>query len=139
MTLIKCPECGKEVSDTSKRCVNCGGKILNVEKVRLFFRIIIVSIILISTLTSIIYWYELAKPEEGKILTPRDLIYKELANTYYFLYLGSGTFNLNNFRITSFDKKGENEYRVRTNYSDDWHICTVDEEKEEANCQWENI
>ncbi len=24
MALIKCPECGKEVSDTAKMCVNCG-------------------------------------------------------------------------------------------------------------------
>lgn len=24
MALIKCPECGKEVSDTTKKCVHCG-------------------------------------------------------------------------------------------------------------------
>lgn len=24
MALIKCPECGKEISDTSDKCVNCG-------------------------------------------------------------------------------------------------------------------
>jgi ribosomal protein L37E len=24
MALIKCPECGKEVSDTAKTCTNCG-------------------------------------------------------------------------------------------------------------------
>ena len=27
MALIKCSECGKEISDTSKRCINCGAKI----------------------------------------------------------------------------------------------------------------
>ena len=27
MTLIKCRECGKEISDTSKRCIHCGAKI----------------------------------------------------------------------------------------------------------------
>ena len=24
MALIKCPECGKEISDKSKTCINCG-------------------------------------------------------------------------------------------------------------------
>lgn len=24
MALIKCPECGKEISDTAKNCINCG-------------------------------------------------------------------------------------------------------------------
>lgn len=24
MALIKCPECGKEISDTAKSCPNCG-------------------------------------------------------------------------------------------------------------------
>ena len=24
MALIKCPECGKEISDTAKQCPNCG-------------------------------------------------------------------------------------------------------------------
>ena len=27
MALIKCQECGKEISDTSKRCIHCGAKI----------------------------------------------------------------------------------------------------------------
>jgi len=27
MALIKCPECGKEVSDTAKACPNCGAPI----------------------------------------------------------------------------------------------------------------
>lgn len=29
MALIKCPECGKEISDTAKSCPNCGYKIHN--------------------------------------------------------------------------------------------------------------
>ena len=24
MALIKCPECGKEVSDTQEKCISCG-------------------------------------------------------------------------------------------------------------------
>ena len=27
MSLIKCPECGKEISDTAKSCPNCGYKL----------------------------------------------------------------------------------------------------------------
>lgn len=27
MALIKCKECGKEVSDTAKKCINCGAKL----------------------------------------------------------------------------------------------------------------
>lgn len=35
MALIKCPECGKEISDKSKQCIYCGyplGELLNVEQ-----------------------------------------------------------------------------------------------------------
>ena len=24
MSMIKCPECGKEISDKTKKCLNCG-------------------------------------------------------------------------------------------------------------------
>lgn len=27
MALIKCKECGKEISDTIKKCIHCGAKI----------------------------------------------------------------------------------------------------------------
>mgnify|MGYP002678385284 CR=1 FL=1 len=29
MALIKCPECGKEVSDKAEKCLNCGYPIKN--------------------------------------------------------------------------------------------------------------
>lgn len=32
MALIKCPECGKEISDTSKKCINCGYKLKKTER-----------------------------------------------------------------------------------------------------------
>ncbi len=32
MALIKCPECGKEVSDTAKICVHCGFKLPKIQK-----------------------------------------------------------------------------------------------------------
>ena len=31
MALIKCPECGKEISDKAEICVNCGIKISNID------------------------------------------------------------------------------------------------------------
>ena len=31
MALINCPECGKEISDSAQRCVNCGYTILHIE------------------------------------------------------------------------------------------------------------
>lgn len=32
MALIKCPECNKEISNTAKRCPNCGYKLPNNKK-----------------------------------------------------------------------------------------------------------
>ena len=31
MALIRCPECGKEVSDKSKVCIHCGYPLVNLE------------------------------------------------------------------------------------------------------------
>lgn len=32
MTLIKCPECGKEISDTCDVCIHCGYKLQTKKK-----------------------------------------------------------------------------------------------------------
>ena len=32
--LIKCPECGKEISDKSKQCINCGFQLDNIEETK---------------------------------------------------------------------------------------------------------
>lgn len=47
MALIKCPECGKEISDKAKKCPNCGYKIKNGFIDRRKMRIIIVAIFLV--------------------------------------------------------------------------------------------
>ncbi len=50
MALIKCFECGKEVSDTSKKCIHCGAKIKKnkeVKKSKKKLILILISIILI--------------------------------------------------------------------------------------------
>lgn len=36
MTLIKCPECGKEISDKSKQCINCGYPLNNNQENKLY-------------------------------------------------------------------------------------------------------
>ena len=39
MSLIKCPECGKKISDTSDACIHCGApikKILDQKKTKKF-------------------------------------------------------------------------------------------------------
>ena len=48
MALIKCPECSKEISDTTKSCPNCGyrfKKRMNDKTFKLFFAIIFVIVI----------------------------------------------------------------------------------------------
>ena len=32
MALIKCPECGKEISDISDKCINCGFPLVQMEE-----------------------------------------------------------------------------------------------------------
>lgn len=52
MALIKCPECNKEISDTTKRCPNCGYKfhIKNRKIIYTIISIVVVCIIIISSL-----------------------------------------------------------------------------------------
>lgn len=52
MALIKCPECNKEISDTAKRCPNCGYKFPTNAKKNIM--IIFVSILIIIILGFII-------------------------------------------------------------------------------------
>lgn len=51
MALIKCPECGKEVSDTIKTCPHCGYKIKNrkmSKKIQIVFALLIVLVIILA-------------------------------------------------------------------------------------------
>lgn len=45
MSMIKCSECGKEISDTVKTCINCGAKVKH--KKRKYTEVIIGTIILL--------------------------------------------------------------------------------------------
>lgn len=109
MALIKCNECGKEISDTSKICVHCGAKTeiakSNTKKNRIIF-IIIVGIILlilsiyyiISTSTTSEYYeyystyYDLSKlteSDKGKKIMCGGIITEESDTTFYISSLKS--------------------------------------------------
>lgn len=55
MALIKCPECNKEISDTAKKCPNCGYNLLTKNNKRIFFYIFCLIIILITISCFILY------------------------------------------------------------------------------------
>lgn len=48
MALIKCPECGNDISDTAKNCVHCGVKIKKNNSVNIKYIIIVAAIIIIG-------------------------------------------------------------------------------------------
>lgn len=54
MALIKCPECGKEVSDTVEKCLNCGYKISSNNGIRVSTKFSLV-ITIIYTISVYIY------------------------------------------------------------------------------------
>lgn len=47
MAMIKCPECGQEISDKAKKCVHCGVRVKkrNTKKLVIIFSIIFVLLI----------------------------------------------------------------------------------------------
>lgn len=53
MALIKCPECDKDISDTIKKCPNCGYKLK--KKINKKITYILVVIFIILTITGIVY------------------------------------------------------------------------------------
>ena len=56
MALIKCPECDKDISDTIKKCPNCGYKFkkeIN-KKYIVIISIIVIAVIIGSVITTII-------------------------------------------------------------------------------------
>ena len=53
MALIKCPECEREISDTVKKCPNCGFRFKRKSNKRIFF--ILITIFIILTITGIVF------------------------------------------------------------------------------------
>ena len=54
MALIKCPECGKEISSGSKSCVNCGYKIKQ-KKNKKLIGIIAISVVVIAIIIIVFF------------------------------------------------------------------------------------
>ena len=51
MAIIFCPECGKEISDTNKKCPHCGFKLPKIKKsVNKKMRVVIIAIIIVLVL-----------------------------------------------------------------------------------------
>ena len=71
MALITCKECGKEISDTAKVCVNCGAKTekakLKSKKVKLYTSILIIIVLILSISITL-----MLKPTEENKSKPID-------------------------------------------------------------------
>ena len=83
MALVKCPECGKDVSDQAEICINCGFKIAGTDNLHemsekkeaeirerqnskrrsIIVTIIVVVIIVILGVTT---WYRVTEPERAR-------------------------------------------------------------------------
>ena len=71
MALIKCPECGKEISDTCDVCIHCGYKLQTKKKSSLKWKwdkkisIVIIAIIIIGIVASIIFFNKYQYKRDG--------------------------------------------------------------------------
>lgn len=72
MSLINCPECGKEVSDKAKVCTNCGVKIKKNNKTLKLF----ISIVLVILIFAVGIFYFVNKQSQEKLISQ----YKEQAS-----------------------------------------------------------
>lgn len=65
MALIKCSECGKEISDRASSCPNCGCPIDNVSKKRINKKIIIVFLVAILFICIFIFFHFRSRIPDG--------------------------------------------------------------------------
>lgn len=57
MALVKCNECGNEISSTTSRCPKCGARTLNSKKKHKRFTIIVITILLLGIMGYAVYSY----------------------------------------------------------------------------------
>ena len=67
MAIIKCPECGKEISDSVKRCPNCAYKLKRTNKRKI---VIIVAILVVVSIVAGL----------GYVMTGKKQLVKNLNN-----------------------------------------------------------
>lgn len=92
MALIKCPECGKEISDTAKECIHCGFAIhphLTGKKVGKIFLIIGV----VSVFGALIY--EIATADERLRLKAYAVTHNNYYPTSYYISSFLSSFAIN--------------------------------------------
>ncbi len=65
MALIKCKECGKEISNTIKSCPHCGAKLKSKGCLGKFFKIVLYLIIIILAISIIVYLVEQSGEPKG--------------------------------------------------------------------------
>lgn len=125
MSLIKCPECGKEnVSDTAKVCPECGFKInkyinhnKSLEQKQIFkkkstpiIRVILIIIIAIATLSLIVL--SAISISESKRPSERYSV-DELLNSYTYLSGGVGKISYSDCK--NYFKENDMKYQVEEN------------------------
>ena len=68
MALIKCSECGKEISDTTKKCIHCGAKIKKErKKLSKKKKLIILSIVILTVIVGVVTTYVIFSKEEVEV------------------------------------------------------------------------
>lgn len=66
MALIKCPECGKEYSDTAKECPNCGYQKNKGKRKKLFG--VIGAVAIIALIAGGVWYYDATSDQSGDIV-----------------------------------------------------------------------
>lgn len=94
MALIKCKECGKEISDNAKQCPHCG---VELKKDTTTLKIIVISIITMILTIFIIWLFFIASPKDIVNNIKEQNKVKDLLNDYY------GTYTLTNDNFHELD------------------------------------
>lgn len=118
MALIKCNECGKEISDNAKQCPHCG---VELKKDTTTLKIVVISIITMILTIFIIWFFFIASPKDIINDIKEQNKVKDLLNDYY------GTYTLTNDNFKELNGK---------------HFITISENsiaKQEINITKENI
>jgi len=156
MALIHCPECGKEISSTSKTCLNCGYKLNDhslITKRMIYFITLILTMIILIVVTGIgLYKIGIFKTaddylKEGNYESAykkargekKDLIYKENLLAYMCKNIVSdlkdpSSFKLRDVYYAEDDKKIVFEIGAKNSYGGlvvNYWYYTYDEDKQE--------
>lgn len=95
MALIKCPECGKEISDTAKSCPNCGFQIKSKSSKRSRRFILFVAFILAIAAGGFYVNYEMERSQRAREAN-EAFLNKCPYNTYSDLYHNLNKYSMSN-------------------------------------------